>query len=101
MTTSQYVLNLGLLGYILYANLGTKTLTRQRFLLPLVLVAITGAVFLRDMPSAGNDTQLEIIAAAAGALLGVVAASLVRITRNTDGRPVAAAGPASRRCGSP
>lgn len=57
-----------------------------------MLVAITGAVFLRDMPSAGNDTQLEIIAAAAGALLGVVAASLVRITRNTDGRLVAAAG---------
>ncbi|MGI5161993.1 hypothetical protein [Microbispora sp. CA-102843] len=43
MTTSQYQLNLGLLAYVLYSDLGTKTLTRLRMILTpgIVAVAVT------------------------------------------------------------
>ena len=79
MTTSQYVLNLGLLAYILGANLGIRPVTRTRFLLPLVLVAAAGAVLLRPLPTLGNDVALEAIGVAAGAAFGAVAGLLVRV----------------------
>jgi hypothetical protein len=69
MTASQYLLNLGLLGYVLYSNLGTRTLTRRRFTLPLLVVAVAGYAFLRDMPTAGHDVELELAGLSAGALL--------------------------------
>jgi hypothetical protein len=92
MTTSQYLLNLGLLGYVLYSNLGTRTLTRRRFTLPLLIVAVAGYAFLRDIPTVGHDAQLELVGLAAGAVLGVVAALLVRVRRSIDGRLIATAG---------
>ncbi|WP_405087619.1 hypothetical protein [Microbispora sp. NBC_01389] len=81
MTTTQYLLNLGLLAYVLYSNLGTKTLTRTRMVLPLVVVAVAAYVFLREMPAIGNDARLELAGAAAGVALGVAAGLLVRVRR--------------------
>ncbi len=79
MSTAEYVLNLGLLVYILGANLGTRRLTPGRSLLPLALVAGGAAVFLRHLPAAGNDTTLELIGALSGVALGVLAGLLVRV----------------------
>ncbi len=92
MSTSQYLLNLGLLGYILYSNLGTKTLTRQRFLLPILIVVAVGCWFLQDLPTAGNDARLELVGAAIGVGLGVAAAFLMPVDRDPEGRLVATAG---------
>src|SRR3954451_12211785 len=94
MTTAQYLLNLGLLAFVLWANLGTRTVTRGRFTLPLLLVLVAGAVFLRDLPTAGNDVVLESAGAGAGILLGLAAAALVRIERDPAGRLVMRAGAA-------
>ena len=94
MTTSQYLLNFGLLAYVLYSNLGTKTLTHRRLTLPVVLVAVAGYAFLRDLPTAGNDTHLELAGLTAGVVLGVFAALLVRVRRAADGSLVAEAGAA-------
>lgn len=81
MTTGQYLL-----------NLGTKTLTRTRMVLPLVVVAVAAYAFLREMPTIGDDARLEPAGAAAGVALGVVAGLLVR------GSPGAAyAGPSGAR----
>ncbi|SBT46576.1 hypothetical protein [Micromonospora narathiwatensis] len=91
MTTSQYLLNLGLLGYVLYSNLGTRTLTRLRVILPLGVVAIAAAVFLRDVPTLGNDVRLEVVGAVVGAALGVAAGLLMRV-RHVGGRTVTVAG---------
>ncbi len=91
MTTSQYLLNLGLLGYVLYSNLGTRTLTRLRIILPLVIVAVAAAVFLRDVPTLGNDARLEVAGAAVGAVFGVAAGLLMRV-RHTGERTVTVAG---------
>ena len=94
MSTTQYLLNAGLLAFVLWANLGTRAVTRSRFTLPLLLVAVAAAVFLRDVPTAGHDLGLELAGIAAGALLGLVAAALVRVHRDATGRLVMRAGAA-------
>lgn len=82
MTTSQYLLNLGLLAFILASNLGTRPVTRRRTVLPLVLVAVAASVFLRHVPTLGHDLTLELVGVAAGAALGVVAGLLVQVRRD-------------------
>jgi hypothetical protein len=94
MSTTQYLLNAGLLAFVLWANLGTRPVSRSRFTLPLLLVAVAAGVFLRDVPTAGNDLGLELTGLAAGLVLGLVAAGLVRVCRDTGGRLVMRAGAA-------
>jgi hypothetical protein len=91
MTTSQYLLNLGLLAYILASNLGTHPVTRRRFTLPLVLVAVAAAAFLRTVPTLGHDLALELVGTGAGIALGILAGLLVRVRRE-DGRLLMSAG---------
>jgi len=94
MSTTQYLLNAGLLAFVLWANLGTKSVSRRRFTLPLLLVAVAATVFLRDVPTAGHDIDLELVGVATGAVLGLVAAALVRVDRDARGRLVMRAGAA-------
>jgi hypothetical protein len=94
MSTSQYLLNLGLLAFVLVTNLGTRTLTPRRVLLPVAVVAVAGYAYLRDLPTLGNDTRLELAGLTVGAVLGVVAALLVDVRRGPDGSVVTTAGAA-------
>jgi hypothetical protein len=94
MSTTQYLLNAGLLAFVLWANLGTRTVSRARFALPLLLVAVAAAVFLRDVPTAGHDLGLELAGVGTGAVLGLVAAALVRVHRDATGRLMMRAGAA-------
>jgi hypothetical protein len=94
MSTTQYLLNAGLLAFVLWANLGTRAVDRRRFTLPLLLVAVAAGVFLRDVPTAGSDLTLELAGVAAGVVLGLVAAALVRVHRDARGRLVMHAGAA-------
>ena len=84
MSTTDYLLNIGLLAWILVANIGTRPLRRARLLTPIAVVVVLGAVLLRDVPTAGNDVQLEVAGTAVGVLLGVAVALLVRL--RPDGR---------------
>ena len=93
MSAGQYVLNLGLLAYILISNVGTHEVTRRRLLLPVALVTVAAVVFLNDVPSLGNDTTLELVGVGAGVVLGLVAGLLVRV-RNDGGRVLMTAGAA-------
>jgi hypothetical protein len=92
MTTTLYMLNLGLLAFVLWANLGTRTVTRSRLALPVLLVIAAGAVLLRDVPTAGHDVALEAAGAGAGIALGLIAAALVRVERDRVGQLVMRAG---------
>jgi len=60
MSTTQWILNLGLLGWVLLRNLGSKPVTRATFAVPLLIVAVAAAVFLTDIPTVGNDVSLEV-----------------------------------------
>jgi hypothetical protein len=91
MSTSQYVLNLGLLALILTTNLGTRVMTLRRLAIPLIAVVLAGVYYLHGIPTNGNDTYLELVGIAAGALLGVAAGLLVRVRRD-DHQVLATAG---------
>ena len=90
MSTTQWILNLGLLGWVLLRNLGSKPVTRATFAVPLLIVAVAAAVFLTDIPTIGNDVPLEVLGAAAGAALGVAATGLTRIRRTGSGAVITA-----------
>jgi len=92
MSTTHYLLNAGLLAFALWANLGARTVSSARFTLPLLLVAVAAGMFLRDVPTAGNDLHLELAGVIAGAVLGLVAATLIRVDRDATGRLVMRAG---------
>jgi hypothetical protein len=85
MTTSEYILNVALLAFVLYSNLGTHTFGRSQFLRPLLLAVGIGSTFLGSIPGAGNDRVLEATGLIAGLSLGVVSALLVRVRRTHEG----------------
>lgn len=91
MTTTEYLLNIGVLALVLATNLGTRALSWRRLLLPVLLVALAGFSFLRQMPTVGHDLELELAGLTTGVLLGVVAALLVHVRRVGD-RVVTSAG---------
>lgn len=94
MTTSEYILNFALLAYVLYSNLGTHQLTRSRIVRPVLIAAGVGYGFRSDFPTAGHDVQLEIAGLLSGAVLGVAAALLVRVSRTSDRSVATTAGAA-------
>ena len=92
MSTSQLVLNAGLLVFVLGTNLGTRAVTGRRLLLPVVLVLVAGWFFLQDLPTTDGDTRLELAGALTGVALGVAAAALLPVRRDGTGRIVTTAG---------
>lgn len=85
MTTTQWLLNIGLLIFILATNLGTRPVTRRRLAMPLLLAAVAGILLLSNVPTRGNDIALDFIGAGAGMALGILAALLMPIERHSDG----------------
>ncbi|WP_285117278.1 hypothetical protein [Leifsonia sp. fls2-241-R2A-40a] len=79
MTLDQYLLNIGLLAFILISNLGARKMSSLRLLLPVLIAAVCGGLFLTDVPTAGNDVQLEAIGISAGIALGVAAGFFMRV----------------------
>lgn len=93
MSTTQWILNCTLLGWVLMRNLGTRPLDRSAFTVPLVVVAVAAGVFLRDVPTAGNDVTLDVLFTVTGLALGLVATAVTRV-RPLHGRVVVTAGAA-------
>jgi len=92
MTTTQWLLNAGLLIFILATNLGTRPVTRRRLLLPILLAAVAGILLLSNVPTRGNDLALDFIGAGAGVALGILAALLMKVERTSRGSVVSRAG---------
>ena len=94
MTTAEIIINLTILAFVVIMQLGTRVVDRWRFIIPLIVVAAVGASYLGDAPTAGHDVAFYLAAAAAGTLLGLVAAAFVRIRPDNAGRITARAGAA-------
>jgi hypothetical protein len=94
MNTFEWTLNCTLLGWVLLRNLGTKPVNWRVLAVPLVIVAVACGFYLRSVPTAGNDLTLEILGAAAGAMLGVASTAVTRIRSGVDGTVTVRAGAA-------
>ncbi len=91
MNTAQWLLNLALLGWVLVRNVGTHRVTPTMFVVPAVVVTTVAAAYLRHVPTLGHDGTLELVGAAAGVLLGALAAALTTVGRR-GGELVVSAG---------
>jgi ABC-type sugar transport system permease subunit len=93
MTTSELLLNVGILAFVLRTGLGTRPLTRRRFTLPMAIVAVVALTFLRTIPTAGNDAVLDVVLGLTGLAFGLMAGGLMRVYRNpSDGSLLTKAG---------
>ena len=66
------ILNLVVLGVVLWADLGTREITWRRVLRSVIVSAIAVAIFLRNPQTAGNGLALELIGLASGLILGAI-----------------------------
>jgi hypothetical protein len=83
-----------LLAAVLEADLGrARKIGKIRVLRPLALAAGIIPLYLKAVPTSGNGLTLEIAAAAAGLLLGLVATALMTVYRSPQtGEPVSRTG---------
>lgn len=93
MNTTEYLLNIGLIGLVVLQIRGHK-ITRARLLLPVVATVWVASQFLHSIPTAGNDVALVAVLAGIGAALGV-AAGLATTVRREGSSAFAKAGAAA------
>lgn len=84
MTTTEYLLNLALVGLVVLQIRGHKV-TRARLLVPVVLTVWACSQILRSVPTAGNDLVLETTLALTGATLGILAGLATSVRRDGPG----------------
>ena len=91
MSVTDYVIDI-LLILVIFRQIRPHELTLRAALLPLVLLAVAGAVYLRPFTLRGNDLLLIVILTIAGAVLGVLSGLADNIWRDQRGRLLFRAG---------
>jgi hypothetical protein len=92
--TTVYVLNLGILAFVLKTGLGTRELGRRRFIQPLAIVAVVGVLYLRSIPTSAGDIRLITVLGVAGVFLGLAAGALMKVRVTENGSLVTVSGTA-------
>jgi hypothetical protein len=80
MTTTEYALNVALVGLVLLQMRGLK-ITKAALVFPVVMTVWIATSLLKTIPTGGNDLSLEIGGAVAGATLGVCAGLATSVRR--------------------
>jgi hypothetical protein len=80
MTTSEYLLNLALVGLVVLQIRGIK-MTAAALLVPVLMTAWAASQILQSVPTAGNDLLLESAFAVCGCVLGVLAGIATSVRR--------------------
>lgn len=84
MSTTDYVIDLALIALVVLQVRDRRTDARS-LLMPVVLVAIACALYLKAVPTGGNDLLLYLVLGGTGAILGVATALATRVWRAPDG----------------
>jgi hypothetical protein len=92
--TGVLIVNLAVLAAVLWADLGTKEVTRRRVIRPVIVTAIAVAIFVKNPQTSGNGLALELAGLGGGLILGAVGARLLMVIRTDPrtGKPVSIAG---------
>ena len=85
MPTSAWVINLVVLAAVLFSDLGHRKINAFRLVRPVVLTAVIIAFYVKSVATNGNGLAFEFGLAALGIVLGVVAAALFQVRRESDG----------------
>jgi hypothetical protein len=92
MPTSALILSAVILVGVLASDLGRRAVTRSRLRRPLLIAGIAGSMYLSAFATKGDGLAVELAGAAAGAVLGLIAGSLMRVEHDGDGQAFTRAG---------
>jgi hypothetical protein len=93
MPTSAIIRSAVILIGVFASDLGRRAVTARRLLRPLIIAGAAGAAYLSGFATSGSGLALELAGTGAGALLGLIAASLIQVERNPgDGQAFTRAG---------
>jgi len=79
MPTSAFILTAVILAGVFLSDLGRRAVSRRRLHRPLIIAGIAGSMYLTALATSGAGLALELTAAGTGAVLGLLAASFMRV----------------------
>jgi hypothetical protein len=91
MTTTDWIIDLGLIA-IVFLQIRGRRLSLRQLLLPVGLSAWAALTYLKGIPTAGNDLALVALGLGLGVTLGALAAIFTRVTRGAEGYAYTKAG---------
>ena len=86
-----YVIN-ALLVLMVIRQIREHPLDLRNLAIPVLAVGAAAALFLRSVPTGGNDIALELACVLAGATMGAIGGFATHLRRGATGRPRARAG---------
>ncbi|WP_344982744.1 hypothetical protein [Deinococcus rubellus] len=81
MTTTDWIISLSILAFMLLTVLGTREINKMTFVRLFLTVGGSAFYFLSDLPTAGHDVPLELGGVALGVIFGVLASSASKVFR--------------------